>query len=102
MDKLTRCDVLRKCVILFEAIKRVASKGGAGLEPANGAEEEFWMDSECLHILRNMIREAEATGENSGMSIAEMEKLKKELQEQRVFRNWQLDAMDGPPERLGI
>ena len=35
---MTRGDVLRKCIIVFDAIKRQSSKGNAGLEPEKGAE----------------------------------------------------------------
>lgn len=83
MQVLTRADVIRKCIILFESLKRVASKGGAGLEPAQGADEEFWMDEECLNILRHMMQEMEAGQEK-----------------QQEWKNWQLEMQDGPPERL--
>ena len=60
MDKLSRSDVLRKCIVLFEAIRRTASKGNAGLVPERGAEESFYTDSEILRVLREMLRDLEA------------------------------------------
>lgn len=60
MEKLTRGDVLRKCIVVFDAIRRAASKGNAGLEPVKGAEESFQTDSEICDTLREMLRELEA------------------------------------------
>ena len=97
MEPITRADVMRKCIILFEALKRVASKGGAGLEPAPGADEEFWMDSECLNVLRHMLKEMEA-GKKENKDLDD--ELKKQLEEFSRWKNWQLDMRDGPPERL--
>ena len=59
-EKMSRRDVLDKCIVVFEAIRRAASKGNAGLEPAKGAEDSFRMDSEILDTLREMVRELEA------------------------------------------
>ena len=58
--KLTRSEVLRKCIVVFDAIRRAASKGNAGLEPAHGMEESFQNDSEICNTLREMLREMEA------------------------------------------
>lgn len=81
---MTRGDVLRKCIVVFDAIKRQASKGNAGLEPEKGAEEEFRMETEICSTLREMLREME-TG-------------KKPAEE---LRDWQKDVMEhGAPERL--
>lgn len=60
MDKLSRSDVLRKCIVLFEAIRRTASKGNTGMVPERGAEESFYTDSEILRVLREMLRDLEA------------------------------------------
>lgn len=59
MAGMTRSDVLRKCIIVFDAIKRAASKGNAGLEPARGAEESFRTDCEICDVLREWLREME-------------------------------------------
>ena len=50
MGKLSRTDVLAKCITVFEAIRRMASKGNAGLVPERGAEEEFSTVDECIRI----------------------------------------------------
>ena len=82
---MTRGDVLRKCIVVFDAIRRQASKGNAGLEPEKGAEEEFAVEQEICNTLREMLREMEA-GE------------KKPVEE---LRDWQKDVMEhGAPERL--
>lgn len=84
MIRITRSEVLRKCIILFDALKRVASKGNAGLEAARGAEEEFEMNTAIAAELREMLREMEA-GEN------------------RKIAEWQRDIMEhGVPERLDL
>lgn len=82
---MTKRDVLNKCIIIFEAIRRAASKGNAGMEPAEGMEQSFRTDSEILEILRNMVREMEA-GEG-----------------QQIVRDWQKDLMEnGLPERMTL
>lgn len=85
---MTRGDVLRKCIIVFDAIKRLDSKGNAGLEPEKGAEEEFRMVTEICDMLREMLREMEA-GEYRVKST------------NQKMREWQKDVMEhGAPERL--
>jgi hypothetical protein len=84
MIRITRSEVLRKCIIVFDALKRVASKGNAGLEPARGAEDEFAMDEAVAAELRQMLREMEAG-------------------ESRKMAEWQRDIMEnGVPERLDL
>ena len=61
MIKISRSDALRKCIVIFEAIRRAASKGNAGLVPERGAEDSFYLDSAILESLREMLREMEAT-----------------------------------------
>ena len=58
---MTRSDVLRKCIIVFDAIRRAASKGNAGLEPLKGAEVSFRTDCEICDVLREWLREMEGT-----------------------------------------
>lgn len=57
---MTRAEVLRKCITVFEAIRRMASRGNAGLEPERGAEEEYSMVDECIRIMKDWMREMEA------------------------------------------
>ena len=84
MTRITRSEVLRKCIIVFDALRRVASKGNAGLEPALGAEDEFEMDTAITAELRQMLREMEAG-------------------ESRKMAEWQRDIMEnGVPERLDL
>ena len=83
MRNLTRRDVLDKCIVVFEAIRRAASKGNAGLEPEKGAEESFRLDTEILETLREMVRELEA-GEGK-----------------QIVADWQKELMEhGLPERM--
>ena len=85
MEKMTRRDVLDKCIVVFEAIRRAASKGNTGLEPMEGAEEIFRRDTEILDTLREMVREME-TGEAKA-----------------IVRDWQKDLMEnGLPERMTL
>ena len=57
---MNRAEALRKCLIVFDALKRVSSKGNAGLEPTPGAEESFRADSEICQVLREWLREMES------------------------------------------
>lgn len=57
---MTRAEALRKCLIVFDALKRVSSKGNAGLEALDGAKESFRTDSEICQVLREWLREMEA------------------------------------------
>ena len=84
---MTRGDVLRKCIIVFDAIRRQASKGNAGLEPEKGAEEEFAQEQEICDTLRQMLREMETGG------------VKRDGDP--MLRDWQKDVIEhGVPERL--
>ena len=85
---MTRGDVLRKCIIVFDAIRRAASRGNAGLEPEKGKEESFRTDSEICDVLRQMLREMEA----GTVVKADPEKVKE----------WQKEIMErgAPPERM--
>ena len=60
MNSLSRAEVLRKCLIVFDALKRVYSKGNAGLEALPGWEERYQNDSEICKVLREMLRDMEA------------------------------------------
>lgn len=95
MNNLTRMDVLRKCITVFEAIRRMSSKGNAGLEAAPGAEASFQLDDEIVKILKEWIREMEETGP-----------VKREAEEQEQpaeVRDWQTEIMEnGPPPNLFI
>ena len=83
MAGMTRSDVLRKCIVVFDAIKRASSKGNAGLEPVKGAEESFRTDCEICDVLREWLREME-----EGQKPAE------------ALKNWQKVTMEnGVPER---
>jgi len=96
--KLTRSDVIRKCIIVFDALKRACSKGNAGLEPMAGSEASFWMDDEVSAQLREILREME-TGEKK-REAEEHERRVKDWN-QRGLADWQKDIMEhGTPERL--
>lgn len=87
MIRITRSEVLRKCIILFDALKRVASKGNAGLEAVRGAEEEFEMDTAIAAELRQMLREMEA-GEKQAKALV----VTKEMTQ--GMADWQRDIME--------
>ena len=93
MEKLSKSDALRKCIVVFEAIKRAASRGNAGIEPERGAEESFYLDCQVLERLREMM-----------LDMMETEKREKAAAEiNRTLRNWQEDLMDnGLPERMTL
>ena len=93
MERLSRSDVLRKCIVVFDAIKRAASRGNAGLEPMKGKEESFYTDCEICEQLREMLRDMEDTEKR--------EKAAKEIN--RTLRDWQQDLMEnGLPERMTL
>jgi len=85
MGKMSRGDVLRKCIVVFDAIKRVASQGNAGLLAREGKEKSFDMDCEICETLREMLRELEG-----GVTAEDREQM----------RDWQKIAENGPPERM--
>ena len=93
MERLSKSDVLRKCIVVFDAIKRATSKGNAGLEQMPGKEESFFVDCEICEKLREMLRDMEDTEKR--------EKAAKEIN--RTLRDWQQDLMDsGLPERMTL
>lgn len=94
---MTRGDVIYKCIVIFEAIKRMQSKGNAGLEPEKGAEEEFREDEEILWILREMYRGLQAGEQQKEM----LNKINAEYE--KKLKKWQEDVIEnGAPERLFI
>ena len=129
MRRLSRSDVIRKCIVVFDALKRAMSKGNAGFEPMQGAEESFRDDDEICAQLREILREMEA-GEHD-------RKLQKQVEDryEKILRcaqddtgvstqddtesdeisplaalgrndnagemkDWQKEAAGGPPERM--
>ena len=93
MEKLSKSDALRKCIVVFEAIKRAASKGNAGIEPERGAEESFYLDCQVLERLREMLLDM--------METEKAEKIRKDIN--RTIKDWQQDLMDnGLPERMTL
>ena len=93
MQKLTRYEVLGKCVTLFEALKRMASQGNVGLVPLQGAENSFWIDAQILDTLKEMMRETQTAEKRTNTPEPDVPKVV-ELTE------WQRLAAKGPPERL--
>ena len=72
MGKLSRTDVLSKSITVFEAIRRMASKGNAGLEPERGAEEEFSTVDECIRIMKEWMREIQAGGNRTRVTAEDV------------------------------
>lgn len=96
MGKLTRRDVLGKCIVVFEAIRRAASQGNAGLMAAKGMEESFRVDNEILDTLREMVRELEA-GE---YRAKQTERYQEQYQEN--LKDWQKEILTEGPPRLMV
>ena len=79
---MNRAEALRKCLIVFDALKRVSSKGNAGLEPMPGAEESFRTDSEICQVLREWLREMESGApvcHARGLTKEEFEQLERKI-----------------------
>ena len=94
MQKLSRQEVIRKCIVVFEAIRRMTSKGGASLEPEHGAEDEYDMVNDCTQQLREILKDMQAHDHDR-----ELQKKVEEAYETRM-KDWQKDAAGGPPERM--
>lgn len=92
MVLMSRAEALRKCIIVFDAMKRVSSKGNAGLEAARGAEESFRMDCEICEVLREWLREMEG-GQETNKPIFKGSA--------GMLKDWQkVTQENGAPERL--
>ena len=125
MRKLSRQEVIRKCIVVFEAIRRMTSRGGAGLEPERGAEDEFYMIDDCTEQLREILREMNENERNRALQKQVEERYERRIlrcaqddtKGERILRfaqddtkgaqddngdmkDWQKDAAGGPPERL--
>ena len=125
MERISRSDALRKCIVMFEALRRLTGKGNAGLEAAPGAEESYEMNCQVLEQLREMLREMEA-GEQQAEVVRAVQALQaekrktvelvraeaaKEAGEQinglrnvlgLELKDWQTEIMEAgrPPERM--
>ena len=97
MRKLSRQEVIRKAIVVFEAIRRMTSRGGAGLEAERGAEDEFYMIDDCTEQLREILREMNENERNQALQKQVEEAYEKRMQQ---MKDWQKDAAGGPPERL--
>lgn len=115
MRRLSRMEVIRKAIMVFEAIKRMASKGGASLEAERGAEDEYEMVDDCTAQLREILREMQEHDHDRELQRIAEEHYERRLEyEQRQaessgvvnigyangLKDWQKDAAGGPPERL--
>lgn len=101
MEKLTRGDVLRKCITVFEAIRRMASRGNAGLVAEHGAEEEFSTVDECVRIMKEWLREMQSTEIKPVVNPHRYV----EIDDEKVTRiaDWQREVMEmGPDEELRL
>lgn len=89
---MTRAEALRKSLIVFDALRRVSSKGNAGLEPLDGAEESFNNGSEICKVLREWLQEME--------SGAKQSRPEPDVPKVTDLKEWQRLAAKRPPERL--
>jgi hypothetical protein len=94
LTMMNRAEALRKCIVVFDALRRVSSKGNAGLEPMEGAEDSFQTDSEILFVLREWLQEMES-GANLPMNSKELEEEKGPR-----LRDWQEEVMKNGPQPL--
>ena len=92
MRKLSRQEVVRKAITVFEAIRRMASKGGAGLEPERGAEEEYNCVDDCTQQLREILREMQEHDHDRELQRQVEEKWEKEHAEDKIIRGAQDDT----------
>ena len=104
MQKLTRMDVLQKSITVFEAIRRMASKGNAGQVPEVGAEEEYNTVDECIRIMKEWMREIKAGTARPAIEpnvpkVGELEDYDKVTR----IADWQREVMEnGAPEELRL
>lgn len=92
VGKMPRADILRKCIIVFEGLRRYASKGNAGLEAEKGAEDSFTLDDMIVQGLKEWLREIEAGGTGNRQP---------ETFYGTALKQWQEDIINnGPPERM--
>ena len=94
---MNRAEVLRKCLIVFDALRRVSSRGNAGLEAMPGAEESFRNDSEICQVMREWLREMEA-----GPFYKEVKPLPQEVMDKLKQGSWNAaddfaDMLQGNP-----
>ena len=57
--KMSRAEILRKCIYVFEGWRRATSKGGAGLEADPRAVKDFDFCDGMVAGLKEMLREIE-------------------------------------------
>ena len=99
MRRLSRMEVIRKAIMVFEAIKRMASKGGAGLEAERGAEDEYEMVDDCTAQLREILREMQDNEHDRELQrIAEEQYEARQAGNVTELKDWQ--KAERPPERL--
>lgn len=58
-QKMSRTEILRKCIQVFEGWRRATSKGGAGLEADPRAVKDFDFCDGMVAGLKEMMREIE-------------------------------------------
>ena len=92
--KMSRAEILRKCINVFEGWRRATSKGGAGLEPDPRDDGEYPMCDQVLSGLREMLQEIEAGKPAEDVPQA---------REKAPMRDWQEQIMkNGVQERMMI
>lgn len=83
---MDRGTALRKCIHVFEGLRRMLSRNENGLLPDSGCEESFQAIDETVQTLKEMLRE-----------------LQSEPAEEKGLRDWQKDIMEnGTPGRLTL
>ena len=93
-QKMSRTEILRKCIQVFEGWRRATSKGGAGIEADPRAVKDFDFCDGMVAGLKEMMREIEAGKPAEDVPQA---------REKAPMRDWQEQIMkNGVQERMMI
>jgi hypothetical protein len=93
--KMSRAEILRKCIYVFEGWRRFASKGGAGLEADPRSIGDYELCDQVVSGLKEMMREIEGG--------KQAEDVPREAGQGAPLRDWQKQIMaGGVQERMMI
>lgn len=104
MNKLTRPDILRKCIVVMEGYRRINSKGDAGLEATAGNGEDYHMSDEIVSGLKEWLREIEAGGirEETDSRRPDIDNRILTMPNTGKLKDWQRETAAGPLKELTI
>ena len=85
MTKLSKREILENCIVIFEGMRRYASKGHAGLEAAKGAEKSFELDDAMVVGLKEWVRELQSGDvKRAGDKVTDIHDWQKKIMEEGV------------------